>query len=156
MALSRDEIIEYAARYVDNSEQADFVFNGDLFGFLVRELPDNKVLKDDEGWKFAGYGICISYDLDLESKPAGKWLWMKFYDLTKFPPQTEYLKLQPPHVLKGGFQHPARTMETKMIPVRAEVDASRTTEEPVPTPSDKSKDKPEPKSEGRVLKFPKK
>lgn len=156
MPLSRDEIMEYAARYISDSEQTDFVFNGDLFGFLVRELPENKVLKDDEGWKFAGYGICISYDLDLEAKPAGKWLWMKFYDLTKFPPQTEYLKLQPPHVVNGGFQHPARTMETKMIPVRAEIESpapSKTTEVPDSAGAD---EKTGPEEDGKVLKFPKK
>ena len=118
MSLSQQEIIDYASRYVESGEMVDFPFNGDLFCLIGRDLPENKVLAEEEGWGFQGYGICLGYTLDMEAKPLGKWLWMHFASLAVFPPAEQVFKLQPPHVVKGRFQNPGRSSEFRMIKVK--------------------------------------
>ena len=115
MALSREEIIDYASRYVAAEAITDFPHDGDFFCLLCRELPEGKVLAEEEGWVFQGYGICSGYLLDDEAKPPGKWLWMHFLSLAVFPPAPQVFKLQPPHVVKGRFQDPARTREFRLV-----------------------------------------
>jgi hypothetical protein len=117
MALSRQEIIDYASRYVAPEQIGDFPFDGDIFCLLDRKLIEGKVLKEEEGWQFKGYGVCSGYSLDSETKPAGKWLWMHFVSFTTFPPSPQTIKLQPPHVVKGRFHDPARTREFRIIKV---------------------------------------
>jgi hypothetical protein len=109
--LSRQEIIDLASRYTSPEEIVDFPHNSDFFCLLQRVLPDNAVLADDKGWAFAGYGICTGYVIDETEIPAGKWLWMRFVSLAAFPPVSQTLKLQPPHVAKGRFQSSDRKIE---------------------------------------------
>jgi hypothetical protein len=117
MGLSRNEIIDYALRYIGQDEVTDFPCDGELFCFLEREVMPGKVQKDDAGWTFAGYQVLIEYTLDEDGRPMGKWLWMHFLSLTTFPPQTNAIKLQPPHIVKGQFQNSDRTRDIRMIKV---------------------------------------
>lgn len=117
MSLSRQEIIDFALRYITPGEVVDFPVPGDLFSLFQRELPANKILKDDEGWRFAGYCLCREYVPDDESKPMGKWIWHHFVSLSVFPPFESVLKLQPPHIVKGLFQNPERTFEYKITKI---------------------------------------
>jgi hypothetical protein len=117
MGISKDEIIDLASRYISPEELTDFPFDGDLFCLLIRATPENEVLPDEEGWTFRGYGVCVGYTTDEESKPRGKWLWMHFASLDAFPPVTQVLRLQPPHVVKGRFQNPERTHEIRIFKV---------------------------------------
>jgi hypothetical protein len=115
MALSQQEIIDYASRYVGADEMVDFAYEGDLFCLISRDLPRDRVPAEEEGWTFQGYGVCLGYTLDQEARPAGKWLWMHFASLTVFPPVQQVFKLQPPHVVKGRFQNPDRSNEFRVI-----------------------------------------
>ena len=117
MGISKDEIIDLASRYLSPEEITDFPFESDLFCLLVRAVPEDKVLTDEEGWAFRSYGICIGYSIDEETKPRGKWLWMHFASLEAFPPVAQVLKLQPPHVVKGRFHNPERTHEIRILKV---------------------------------------
>ncbi|MFP4013273.1 MAG: hypothetical protein ACLFVQ_04245 [Chitinispirillaceae bacterium] len=117
MGISRDEIIDLASRYTPGEEITDFTFEGDVFSLLIREVPQDKVLSEEEGWSFSGYGICFGYSIDQEAKPAGKWLWMHFASLQDFPPVSQVIRLQPPHVVKGRFQNPERTHEIRILKV---------------------------------------
>ena len=117
MTLTNKEIITLALRYIPGNEITDFPGEGDLFCFLERTLPENKVLKDSEGWNFTGYGICKGYDYDYESIPKGKWLWFYFISLNTFPPTQQTLKLQPPHIAKGIFQNLNRNGEIKIVKI---------------------------------------
>jgi hypothetical protein len=117
MGISKEEIIDLATRYLSPEEITDFPSEGDLFCILARELPENKVLAEEEGWAFNGYGICVGYVIDEDTKPRGKWLWMHFASLNNFPPEGQVLKLQPPHVVKGRFQNPGRTHEFRILKV---------------------------------------
>ncbi len=137
MTLSRQEILDYAARYVSPEAITEFPFNGDLFCLLDRKLPDGKILAEEEGWVFHGYGICSGYLLDDQAKPAGKWLWMHFMSLSIFPPTPQVLKLQPPHVVKGRFFSPDRSVEFRILKV-AFLDGSDV--------NDAAPDQPEPSS----------
>jgi len=116
VTLSKQDIIDYAARYVDPKDVVDFPFNNDLFCLMGRKLSDAP-LKDEEGWEFNGYGICTGYVLDDLEMPLGKWIWMYFAGLSTFPPQQQVLKLQPPHIVKGGFQNPERTHEFRFLKI---------------------------------------
>ena len=118
MFLSQQEIIDYASRYVTSDEMLDFPGEGDLFCMIGRDLPEGKILAEEEGWAFQGYGICLGYTLDQEATPIGKWLWMHFASLTVFPPTEQVFKLQPPHVVKGRFQNPDRTKEYRIIKLK--------------------------------------
>ena len=100
--MEKQEILDLASRYV-SVEKADFPMDGELFYFRIRELPENKILKEDEGWKFSGYGQILEYVIDTESKPAGKWVFMFYLDLTQFPLKENSLRLQPPHIADGVF-----------------------------------------------------
>jgi hypothetical protein len=115
--LTRQEILDYALRYIGREEVTDFPIEGELFCFIEREVPAGKVLKDDEGWRFAGYQVCTGYVLDDDSKPVGKWVWMNYLSLESFPPQPRVVKLQPPHVVKGQFQNDARTRDIRILKI---------------------------------------
>jgi hypothetical protein len=115
MALTYEEIIDFAQRYISQSEMQQFPFNGDLFCFLERDVAVNRIMKDDEGWRFLSYGICVNYEIETDTKPLGKWVWFSFMDLTSFPPRPQIIKLQPPHIVQGRFQNPERTKETRIL-----------------------------------------
>jgi hypothetical protein len=117
--MTREEIKELASRYVA-VESADFPMDNDLFYFLVRKTSANKVLKDDEGWQFSGYGQCSGYLIDEEGKPLGKWIFMYYKDLSRFPLHEQVLKLQPPHITNGNFFSPDRTLEFRIVKCRVE------------------------------------
>ena len=117
MELSRKEIVDLASRYISAEESLDFPYNGDLFCLLIRAVPTDRVLAEEEGWSFNGYGVCLNYTYDEESRPRGKWLWMHFASLSSFPPVAQVLKLQPPHILKGRFQSIDRTHEIRILKV---------------------------------------
>lgn len=117
MTLSKQEIIDFASRYITPDAVTDFPFNDDLFCLLGRKLTEGRKLKEEEGWGFQGYGICSGYTLDGGTKPVGKWLWMHFVSLMTFPPSPQTIKLQPPHVVKGRFHDPSRTREFRIIKV---------------------------------------
>ena len=139
MKLTREKIIDLALRYISKDEITDFPEEGDLFCFLERSLPENKVLKDNEGWGFAGYGICKGYDHDDESKPKGKWLWFYFISLNTFPPTQQTLKLQPPHIAKGIFQNLKRNGEIKIIKIPKyflDINSSESLKEKLPAVSE--------------------
>jgi hypothetical protein len=102
--LSKQEIIDLASRYTAPEEIVDFPGAGDLFCMMQRSSIETPPQGDDEGWKFAGYGLCTGYIIDDLEVPAGKWLWMQFTSLAVFPPLSQALRLQPPHVAKGRFQ----------------------------------------------------
>jgi hypothetical protein len=118
MTLSRQDILDYASRYVTPDAITEFPFDGDLFCLLGRELPEGKILADEEGWMFQGYGVCSGYMPDDETAASGKWLWMHFVSLVTFPPSQQVLKLQPPHVVRGRFQNPERTKEFRILKVQ--------------------------------------
>jgi hypothetical protein len=117
MFVTRQEIIDYASRYVDPGEVVDFPMDSDLFCLVTKDLSGNTVYKDEDGWNFQGYGVCRGYTLDYEEKPLGKWIWMHYISLASFPPTGQVLKLQPPHVAKGRFQNPERTNEFRIIKI---------------------------------------
>ncbi len=117
MGLTKQEIVDWAARYVQDDEITDFAYEGDLFCMLIRDIPENKVLCEEEGWQFSGYGLCTGYTLDEDSKPLGKWLWMHFASLVTFPPSEQVIKLQPPHAVKGRFFSPQRDREIRILKV---------------------------------------
>lgn len=128
MGLSKEEIIAYAARYITEDAYTDFPMDGDLFSLMSRTLPSDHVLATEEGWSFNGYGICSGYTLDEDSKPTGKWLWLHFISLATFPPESQVLKLQPPHIVKGRFQSGDRSHEIRIVKVTLAAPASATSE----------------------------
>jgi hypothetical protein len=162
MTLSQQEIIDYAYRYVRSDEIVDFPHDGDLFCLIGRDLPEGKVLAEEEGWGFQGYGICLGYTLDQEAKPLGKWVWMHFASLTVFPPAEQVFKLQPPHVVKGRFQNPGRSNEFRIIKVNLEKsskkDKGTAAGRPDLTLQAKQEHEPPtaPGSSGKIVKFRKK
>lgn len=113
--MEKEEIIDLALRYIEENELVDFPVKNELFCFLNREVPTDRVLKDEEGWRFAGYGLCTGYQKDYESKPAGKWIWFNYLTLNTFPPAPEVTKLQPPHIAKGLFSTPDRSMQIRIV-----------------------------------------
>ena len=117
MGLSREEILDLASRYISPNEAIDFPFEGDHFCLLSHSISQDQPASQEEGWLFNGYGICIGYTIDEEAKPRGKWLWMHFASLAAFPPVTQVLKLQPPHVVKGYFQSADRSHEIRIIKI---------------------------------------
>ncbi len=119
MGLSRDEILDLASRYTSPNEVSDFPFEGDLFCLLSRSISQEgqQPASEKDEWSFNGYGVCIGYTIDEEAKPKGKWLWMHFASLAVFPPVTQVLKLQPPHVVKGCFQSADRSSEIRIIKI---------------------------------------
>lgn len=117
MGVSKKEIIELASRYISPEECIDFPCAGDLFCLFIRQLPNNAVLDEEEGWGFNGYGMCTGYSYDAEAKPMGKWLYMHFANLTAFPPVAQMLRLQPPHVVKGRFQSADRSNEIRIMKI---------------------------------------
>jgi hypothetical protein len=145
MAMTRDEIIDYATRYLSADEILPFPMDGELFCLLERELVTDRILTEEEGWQFNGYSICMEYELDTESKPKGKWIWFRFLSLATFPPQIQTLKLQPPHIGKGRFSNAERTRETRVITIPVTFHGETPLEEP---------ELPPPKAAGKILRFP--
>lgn len=145
--LTRQEIIGYASRYVTPDEGTDFPFEGDLFCLLGRTLGGNRILKEEEGWRFQGYGRCSGYTLDGEAKPIGKWVWMHFVSLAEFPPTQQTIRLQPPHVVRGRFQDPSRTREFRII----KIDMKKSVQAPL-----KEFSRPEIPQKGKLVPFRKK
>jgi len=156
MPLSKQDIIDYASRYAEPDAHTDFPMDNDLFCLLGRELPDNKVLAEEEGWLFQGYGVCLGYALDEDAKPAGKWLWMHFASLSAFPPAAQVFKLQPPHVVKGRFFDPARAREFRIVKVSLKKAGAGAEKDP-PVSPDKAKDGlTGSAAKGKIIKFRKK
>ncbi|MBN1130963.1 MAG: hypothetical protein JXA71_18380 [Chitinispirillaceae bacterium] len=159
MTLSQQEIIDYASRYVNSNEVIDFPCNGDLFCLIGRDLPMNRVLTEEEGWNFQGYGICLGYTLDEEAKPPGKWLWMHFASLATFPPAEQVFKLQPPHVVRGRFQNPGRTGEYRIIkvnlnqPSRSDAASAASGKDPVVDAKRQPEPSVIPRPSGKIVKF---
>jgi hypothetical protein len=153
MFLSQQEIIDYASRYVASKEMLDFPGDGDLFCLIGRDLPEGKILGEEDGWVFQGYGICIGYTLDQEATPVGKWLWMHFASLTVFPPAEQVFKLQPPHVVKGRFQNPDRTKEYRIIKVQLNRPSARTESRSVPGITPDNRRSTPPDTQGKIVKF---
>jgi hypothetical protein len=150
--LSKQDILDYASRYVAPEEAVDFAHNDDLFCILERNISPDKIQSGDEGWKFQGYGICVGYTVDGQEIPVGKWLWMHFVSLATFPPTVQTFKMQPPHVVKGGFQNPQRTEELKIVKINVHNSAATP---PTKNGTDaKTPDSPLPGE--KVLKFRKK
>jgi hypothetical protein len=113
--MTRDEIITLASRYIEEDDAIDFPMKDDTFCLLARDIPENTVLKEEEGWAFSGYGVCLGYLPDEQAKPVGKWIFMHFASLDSFPPSQQVLRLQPPHIVKGRFQNPERTREIRIL-----------------------------------------
>ena len=151
MPLTKQEIIDYALRYIEHDDVVDFPEEGDVFFFMERELTLNSPDNVEKHWQFGGYGICSSYELDQESKPLGKWIWVYYLSLLSFPPQKLTLKLQPPHIAKGYFQNPERTMEIKIVKVESEEKVEQ--QSSISDESEPSEPKRQP--EGKIIQFPK-
>jgi hypothetical protein len=149
--LSKQEVLDYASRYVAAEDAVDFAHNGDLFCLLARKIESGKVQAGDEGWGFQGYGICTGYTVDEQEIPAGKWLWMHFASFATFPPSAQAFRLQPPHAVKGGFQNPQRTEELKIVKINAQGAAA-----PLPAKSTDAAKTDTPRPGGKVLAFRKK
>jgi hypothetical protein len=113
--MTRDEIITLASRYIEDDDAIDFPMKDDTFCLLTRDIGQNTVLKEEEGWAFSGYGVCLGYLPDEQAKPVGKWIFMHFASLNSFPPSQQVLRLQPPHIVKGRFQNPERTREIRIL-----------------------------------------
>jgi len=152
--LSRDQILEYAQRYVD-IENAEFPLEGDLFCFFNRDVTQETGADAKKGWKFGGYGICLGYTLDSESKPEGKWVWFSYVGLSTFPPVKLALKLQPPHIVQGRFQNADRSMDIRIIkiPLSDISTAGKPAAVPVEKPAGSDDDTQE--RRGKILRFPK-
>jgi hypothetical protein len=153
--LSKQEILDYASRYVAPEDAVDFAHDNDLFCILGRSISPDKVLPDGEGWGFHGYGLCVGYTVDNQEVPAGKWLWMHFVSLATFPPSPQTLKLQPPHVVKGAYQNPQRTEEYRIVKINLNDTAAHATKT---DPEIKTLDSPSPGAlpGAKVLEFRKK
>jgi len=152
MTINHDDIINLALRYISIDEVTNFPQNNELFCFFERNLLKDKILKDDEGWNFAGYGICIGYEYDLQSKPQGKWIWFSFLSLDSFPPHKQNLKLQPPHIARGLFQTPGRETEIKILNLSVNNDNQNTLKKAKESNSIEDLDND---SNTKILKFPK-
>lgn len=116
--LSPEDILDYAARYIDVSA-ADLIRPGELFAQFMRILDPKRVYKDEEKWQLIGYGLCSGYLADDTERPIGKWVFFEYWDLTHYPPQKITTRLQPPHIVLGKFQSFDRSTEFRMIPWRA-------------------------------------
>lgn len=151
MPLSREEILDLALRYITPTEAGDFPMKDEMFCFLQRDIPENRVLQDHEDWAFSGYGICRGYEYDMESKPRGKWLWFSFMSLETFPPSEQHIRLQPPHVVRGRFQTPARDGEIRILKI--DLKAGLVTDAGMERPDTAGDEVPAPKK-GEILSFP--
>ncbi|MBD3390985.1 MAG: hypothetical protein GF418_02955 [Chitinivibrionales bacterium] len=145
--LTRKEIVDYARRYVGETEVGDFPHDGDLFCFLHRQASSGNGEPGEKKWEFDGYGQCIGYTLDEEATPSGKWLWFLYADLSTFPPAARAMKLQPPHVAKGSFHSADRQSELRILKISAEKG---------PGTPDAKEDTVPPKTSGKILRFPSK
>jgi hypothetical protein len=153
MSLSRDEIINYANRYVPLEEIKPFPFEGEVFAFLHRPTgPAAPGVASGSAWQFGGYAVCLGYFPDMESKPEGKWIWMNSISLSTFPPRKANLRLQPPHVALCLFQNPERTMETRIVSLE-EMAAMGPGLEPADDGSDRKPGQGEQEKPANVIKF---
>lgn len=141
--LTPEEVYELALRYIDPEDCIPLLHPGDLFALAHREIPDNAVLDDREGWEFAGYALLQKYVSDPKQKPRGKWVQMYYLSLETFPPQQVQLQLQPPHIAKGSFQDPTRTIETRILPI------GLTAPQKIDSPEEKT-----PPQDAQILQFP--
>jgi hypothetical protein len=107
--------------------------------------------QDEEGWEFAGYGLCLGYTLDHNAKPMGKWLLMRYASLATFPPREMHLRLQPPHVVKGRFHSDDRSQEIRMIKI-ALMPAAAAASGPEPRERDPEEEQQR-EGQARVLRF---
>jgi hypothetical protein len=155
-SLSKQEIIDLASRYTAPEEIVDFPGTGDLFCMMQRSATETSPQGDDEGWKFAGYGICTGYTIDDSEVPAGKWLWMRFTSLAVFPPLSQALKLQPPHVAKGRFQSQDRGTDFRIMKISSKDILGETENTDVPVERKLEKKKPRGKDTGNIVAFRKK
>lgn len=106
--LSKDEIINYASRYVNPGEEIDFPMEGDVFVLFIKKSADQQ-------YSFSGYFVCEGYRLNHESKCEGSWLIMDFYSLSTAPPRKGIFHLQSPHVVKGKWDSADRSENFKML-----------------------------------------
>jgi len=113
--MKTEEIQEIASRYIDADDMVTVPEEGEVFAIFHRQLPDNKVLEDNEGWEFGGYGQLIEYELDMTANPVGKWITMHYTSLATFPPRIHEIRLQPPHIVLGRFTNPEKTFETEFF-----------------------------------------
>jgi hypothetical protein len=111
MQLQKEDVIQYASRYIDRSDMKEFAGPGELFAMFQREKDPARAPDDDSGWEFMGYGYCRGYILDEQAKPRGKWLWMEHLFLGVYPPLRQSLRLQPPHVVLGRFSSADRSRD---------------------------------------------
>jgi hypothetical protein len=156
MSLTKQEIIDYASRYTTPGEIADFPHDGDLFCLLGRDVPEGKMLTEEEGWSFQGYGVCAGYLLDEEAKPPGKWVWMHFASLAVFPPSPQVFKLQPPHVVRGRFFDPSRTHEFRIVKVSLKRSSGENESFPKGTTSTAAVSPPKEAEKSKIVPFRKK
>ena len=115
MSLTKQNIIDYALRYIEQEDIVDFPMPGEIFAIFSRKNTSEVELKPDDNWHFNGYNICIKYLLDEDTKSVGKWIWFDFVSLVTYPPQFTSFKLQPPHVAKGIFHDPDRVTQVKIM-----------------------------------------
>lgn len=155
MTVSKQEIIDLALRYCSPEEVGDFPVEHDLFCLLTRVIPGNRILKEDEGWTFGGYGICAGYSYDEEAVPRGKWIWMYYTSLASFPPSRQTFKLQPPHIIKGMFHSTDRSQEFRIMKIVTTPETD-TLKEPKPSASDSTPDSAVHKHDEKIIAFRKK
>ncbi len=148
--MTPEDIVELAERYITVAE-CNFPEPGELFALFIRDIPTNKVLKDNEGWRFMSYGLCRHYLLDEQIKPRGKWLHFTYADLSRYPLADQSLQLQPPHVILGKFTTPDRSHEIKMEKCVLQSEGP----EVIPGPRNESADSKEKTQKGKILQFPK-
>ena len=149
MSISKEEILDLALRYISSDEVADIPESGDLFCFAQRDIPTDRILEDEEGWAFSGYGICKGYEYDDESKPRGKWLWFNYISLDSFPPEITHTKLQPPHIAKCLFSTPSRDVQIRIIKIPLKDQAFDVANHAEPMAKAKT-----PTGKGEILTFP--
>lgn len=144
-SISIEEIRELALRYIGEDECGALIYPKDVFAMRVRPLSQKAVFgkKKNNDWLFAGYGLLLDYKINPDEKPYGKWITVKFLNLTVFPPSPAEFRLQPPHIAKGYFQNFDRTSETFITPVFSPQAADI---------SESENDKNE--KEAEILKFP--
>lgn len=149
--LSQEQIEELAARHVPIPKERTFPMQGEVFARLVRDVPSDRILKNEEGWMFAGYGQCLGYTVNEEAKPMGRSLWWWYWDLTTFPAQKVSFKLQPPQVVKGIFSLQGGAMQMKILWVREQ--ETQIAPPPAPDGHGHSNDKVSPGKSGKILQF---
>jgi len=159
--LERQEIIDYALQYISHDDVVDFPDKGDVFIMKMRTIDTGEDLKDREGNVIPVgvdipmmWGICEGYSKDYECKPEGKWIYMYYTLLSPDGTvvETNYFKLQPPHVASGEWYEPGRRFKyvVESINVLRNKAQLKTIKEPVTMEPEV---KPEPQKESNIFKF---